>query len=114
MRLEFGSQPSDLIAAIGPGVGQCCYAVGEEVRSEFLSQFAYAPELFRDVYDSVPVRECRAATGDGRLQRLPLRSGQAGRIRADPSLSTCPRATSVRRMTSALYRAPDRGGRDDR
>ena len=57
MRLEFGSQPSDLIAAIGPGVGQCCYAVGEEVRSEFLSQFAYAPELFRDVYDSDPVRE---------------------------------------------------------
>ncbi|HET8635882.1 MAG TPA: peptidoglycan editing factor PgeF [Acidobacteriaceae bacterium] len=57
MRLEFGSRPSDLIAAIGPGVGQCCYAVGEEVRSEFLSQFCYAPELFRDVYDSDPVRE---------------------------------------------------------
>jgi len=57
MRLEFGSRPGDLIAAIGPGVGQCCYAVGEDVRSEFLSQFAYAPELFRDVYDSDPVRE---------------------------------------------------------
>jgi len=57
MRLEFGSRPSDLVAAIGPGIGQCCYAVGEEVRSEFLSQFAYAPELFCDVYDSDPVRE---------------------------------------------------------
>ncbi len=57
MRIEFGSRPGDLIAAIGPGVGQCCYSVGEEVRSEFLSQFAYAPELFRDVYDSDPVRE---------------------------------------------------------
>jgi hypothetical protein len=57
MRLEFGSRPGDLIAAIGPGVGQCCYAVGEEVRSEFLSQFAYAPELSRDVYDSDPIRE---------------------------------------------------------
>lgn len=57
MRLEFGSEPRDLIAAIGPGIGQCCFSVGEEVRGEFLSQFAYAPELFRDVYDSDPVRE---------------------------------------------------------
>ncbi|MGA8088344.1 MAG: peptidoglycan editing factor PgeF [Terracidiphilus sp.] len=56
MRLEFGSQPEDLIAAIGPGVGQCCYAVGEEVVSEFESQFNYARELFREVFDSDPVR----------------------------------------------------------
>jgi hypothetical protein len=57
MRLEFGSRPKDLVAAIGPGIGQCCYAVGEEVRSEFRSQFVYAEELFCDVYDSDPVRE---------------------------------------------------------
>ncbi len=56
MRLEFGSRPEDLIAAIGPGVGQCCYAVGEEVFTEFESQFSYGPELFREVYDSDPVR----------------------------------------------------------
>jgi polyphenol oxidase len=57
MRLEFGSKPRNLVAAIGPGIGLCCYAVGEEVRSEFLSQFAYAQDLFCDVYDSDPVRE---------------------------------------------------------
>jgi YfiH family protein len=57
MRLEFGSHPEDLIAAIGPGVGQCCYAVGEEVLSEFESQFSYARELFREVFDSDPVRK---------------------------------------------------------
>jgi polyphenol oxidase len=57
MRLEFGSKPKDLVAAIGPGIGQCCYAVGEEVRSEFLSQFEYAEDLFCDVYDSDPVKE---------------------------------------------------------
>src|ERR1700756_423261 len=57
MWLEVGRKPKDLIAAIGPGVGQCCYAVGEEIRSEFLSQFAYAEDLFCDVYDSDPVKE---------------------------------------------------------
>jgi YfiH family protein len=56
MRLAFGSRPEDLIAAIGPGIGACCYAVGEEVLSEFESQFSYARELFREVYDSDPVR----------------------------------------------------------
>jgi len=56
MRMEFGSQPEDLVAAIGPGVGACCYAVGEEVMTEFESQFGYARELFQEVYDSDPVR----------------------------------------------------------
>jgi polyphenol oxidase len=56
MRLAFGSHPEDLIAAIGPGIGLCCYAVGEEVLSEFDSQFSYSRELFREVYDTDPVR----------------------------------------------------------
>jgi len=56
LRLEFGSRPEDLVAVIGPGIGPCCYAVGEEVRLEFESQFAYAPELFHEVYDSDPIR----------------------------------------------------------
>lgn len=57
MRVEFGSRPENLVAAIGPGIGACCYAIGEEVRSEFLSQFVYAPELFHEVTNSDPVRE---------------------------------------------------------
>jgi hypothetical protein len=56
MRLEFGSRPEDLTAAIGPGIGACCYAVGDEVVSSFESQFAYADDLFHEVYDTDPVR----------------------------------------------------------
>lgn len=56
MRLEFGSRPEDLTAAIGPGVGACCYAVGDEVLSSFESQFAYAGELFHEVYSTEAVR----------------------------------------------------------
>ncbi len=57
MRLHFGSEPRRLLAAIGPGIHTCCYAVGEEVRDKFASQFGYAEGLFRKVIESDPVRE---------------------------------------------------------
>jgi len=57
MRKHFGSDPRDLVVAIGPGVGGCCYEVGEEVRIRFEAQFAYAGSLFRGVKESDPVRE---------------------------------------------------------
>ena len=57
MRMHFGSDPERLLAAIGPGVGRCCYSVGEEVQAAFDSQFDYADELFHRVFTSDPVRE---------------------------------------------------------
>lgn len=35
MRREFGTAPENLWAAIGPGIGECCYQVGEEVARQF-------------------------------------------------------------------------------
>jgi len=35
MRVEFGTEPSDLWAAIGPGIGACCYHVGADVARRF-------------------------------------------------------------------------------
>ena len=35
MRDRFGSAPADLHAAIGPGIGKCCYEVGPEVAAQF-------------------------------------------------------------------------------
>lgn len=49
MHLEYGSQPQDLIAAVGPSIGPCCYSVGDEVQAELESNFPYANELFRTV-----------------------------------------------------------------
>jgi len=57
MRKHFKSDPRNLVAAIGPGVQGCCYEVGEEVRTKFEAQFAYASSLFREVKESDPVRK---------------------------------------------------------
>jgi polyphenol oxidase len=57
MRHEFGSRPKDMYAAIGPGIQQCCFEVGDEVREEFESQFPWAGELFHEVRSSDAVRE---------------------------------------------------------
>ncbi len=53
----FGTRPRDLKAAIGPGIQDCCYEVGEEVRLKFESQFPYAAKLFREVKESDPIRD---------------------------------------------------------
>jgi len=35
MGQHFGTKPEDLHAAIGPGIGKCCYEVGPEVAQQF-------------------------------------------------------------------------------
>ncbi len=43
---EYGSKPADLIVAIGPSIGPCCYEVGVELVSKFTAQFVDAAEYF--------------------------------------------------------------------
>jgi len=46
MQLEFGSKPADLIAAIGPSIGPCCYEVAADFVTKFTAQFADAADYF--------------------------------------------------------------------
>ena len=57
MQRWFGTKPRDIRAAIGPGAHGCCYRVGEEVRSQFESQFAYAGKLFREKKESHEIHQ---------------------------------------------------------
>jgi YfiH family protein len=57
MQLHFGSRPRDIKAAIGPGIHGCCYEVGEEVQTQFESQFPYGSTLFHETEEVNPVRE---------------------------------------------------------
>ena len=56
MRAEFGCDPKNIHAAIGPCIAQCCYAVGEEVVDQFRSQFEYADKLFKPYFDDDPIK----------------------------------------------------------
>jgi YfiH family protein len=57
MRCSFGSDPRQLLAALGPSIRVCCYEVGEEVVQAFHGRFIRADQFFRQ-----PPRHPGAAT----------------------------------------------------
>lgn len=56
LRQSYGSRAEDLVAAIGPSIGPCCYSVGEELYAAFASNFDYADQLFHRALASEPGR----------------------------------------------------------
>jgi YfiH family protein len=53
-----GSAPADLVAALGPGIGSCCYEVGDELREAF---GAAGADFFRPGPHRRPYLDVRAA-----------------------------------------------------
>lgn len=53
MQMEFGTRAGDVLAALGPGIGRCCYEVGEDVAREFNAQFPAAREWFDGPFDAL-------------------------------------------------------------
>ena len=49
MRAKFGCKPADILAALGPAIGGCCYEVGTELVTKFTSQFADAEDYFDEL-----------------------------------------------------------------
>lgn len=45
---DFGSQPGDILAGIGPSIGRCCFEVGSDVEGEFAAAFpAWREDIIR-------------------------------------------------------------------
>jgi polyphenol oxidase len=57
MHMEFGTRPEDVVAALGPSIGRCCYEVGSDVAKEFHAQFPDAREWFDGPYDALAAGE---------------------------------------------------------
>jgi len=53
MQMEFGTRPEDVVAALGPSIGRCCYEVGEDVVREFQAQFTEARQWFDGPFDAL-------------------------------------------------------------
>jgi len=47
MRRVYGSDPKDLLAALGPSIRACCFEVGGEVVEAFHGSFVHAEKFFR-------------------------------------------------------------------
>jgi YfiH family protein len=57
MQMEFGTRPRDVIAALGPAIGRCCYEVGSDVARSFAAQFPNAAEWFDGPFDQLAFGE---------------------------------------------------------
>jgi YfiH family protein len=57
MRMEFGTDPANVVAALGPAIGRCCYEVGSEVAQQFEAKFSEAREWFEGPYDKLAAGE---------------------------------------------------------
>ncbi len=67
MREAFGSDPSGLLAAIGPSIGPCCYEVGAEVMEAVGAAFpAHRNELLLEA-DMASAGSFRASANEDRL-----------------------------------------------
>jgi YfiH family protein len=74
LRMNFGTRPEDIWAAIGPAIGVCCYEVGPDVAHEFGSQFAQAGEWFDGPFEPL-------STGDEPTPFLWLQTDPPGHER---------------------------------
>ena len=48
MAKEYGTDPADVVAAIGPSIGKCCFQVDKPVVDIFRNNFKFAEKYIRD------------------------------------------------------------------
>ena len=57
MQMQFGTHPGDVVAALGPAIGRCCYEVGSDVARSFAAQFLSAADWFDGPFEQLAYGE---------------------------------------------------------
>lgn len=94
---RFGSRSQDLVVAIGPAIGECCYEVGREVAEQFAELFPERQDLNGTARINLP---------ESAVRQLRRNGGSLGQI--DPS-GLCTRC--LRDMFHSYRRDGDAAGR---
>jgi YfiH family protein len=80
---KFGTRPDDLVIAIGPGIGACCFEVGPEVAIQFSRFFPERSDLDqRTKVDLVETNLRLLGRNDGSMRQIAT-SGLCSFCRAD-------------------------------
>jgi len=110
MQQTFGSRPQDLLAAVGPCIGPCCYEVGQEVISAVHDAFSRPEALLRDNGGARPYFDLPAANRVN-LQRAGVQqvemSGYCTACRTDLFFSHRAEKGRTGRFGAILMLAPD-------
>ena len=73
MRLEWSTTPEDILAALGPSAGPCCYEVGTEIAERFdaSSVVRRRESLHVDLHGEITLRLRAAGVSGRRIESLP-------------------------------------------
>ncbi len=104
MRRLFDSVPEDLVAAIGPGIGPCCFEVGPEVSAQFQETFPERADL--GLHTSVDLAEAnrRKLIGGGLIPGNILIDARCTRCEGHLFHSWRRDGAKAGRMTAAIGR----------
>ena len=113
MGREFGTRPGDLVAAIGPAIGACCYEVGSDLVDAFAAA-GHARHLI-DRWFLTGIRDPGSGIRDRRSQRLFLDVAGANRDQLrlagvpDAQIHACGLCTAMHLEVLTSYRAEKEG-----
>lgn len=116
---EFGARPQDLVAAIGPSIGACCYEVGSELVDAFAAA-GHARHLIDRWFVAPPPPRGRFHAGLSAPERPGLRLDVVGATRdqlnlagvPDAQIHACGLCTAMHLDVLTSYRAEkERAGR---
>ncbi len=83
MRERFGSRSEDLVIAVGPGIGPCCFEVGPEVALQFSGLFPERHDLSTRTRIDLVETICRQLGRNGVKMRQVATSGLCSACRPD-------------------------------